>query len=186
MRIGFGIAMLLGGMIAVAPARTAPAPAQSGTASAPARSGAAARSRARAPKLDAVTLVIRHRVFHDFRDRQRVRLNQNFILGDTEFSARIVQYVPDFQMDLERHRIFSLSPQPNNPAFKIIVRKNRTPQDTTWAFLNNPPHFGARSYFAFQVVQMDFVDHAPLFADTTRLMPGMGASATARDSARKP
>ena len=128
-------------------------------------------TKTRGPRFDAVTFGIRHRVFHDFRDLQRVKLNQDFILGDTEFSARVVQYVPDFQMDLERHKIFSLSDQPRNPAFKIIVRKGKVPQDTTWAFLKSPPHFGARSYFAFMVLRIDYLDRAPLLPDTTASAP---------------
>src|SRR5262245_2437597 len=129
------------------------------------RVGHAASGKA-GPKLSTVTLGVRHRVFHDFTDRHMVRLNQDFLLGDTEYSARVVQYVPDFQMDLQKHKIFSLSDQPNNPAFRIIVRKGKAPQDTSWAFLKSPPHFGARSYFAFQVLRIDFTNHAPLAADT--------------------
>jgi hypothetical protein len=143
----------------------------------------------RGPRLEAVTFVIHHRVFHDFRDMQRVKLNQDFILGDTEFSARVVQYVPDFQMDLEHHRIFTLSDQPNNPAFKIVVRKGKAPQDTTWGFLKSPPHFGARSFFAFQVVRIDFVGRPPLLADTTatgRPAGGRPPAPAGRDSVRKP
>jgi hypothetical protein len=119
------------------------------------------------PRLEAVTLRIRHRVFHDFADEQRVKLNQEFIVGDTEFTARIVQYVPDFSMDLKSHKIVSLSPHPNNPAFKIIVRKSRVPQDTTWALLRMPPHFARKSLLAFQVARVDFVGRPPLFPDTT-------------------
>lgn len=119
------------------------------------------------PRFEAVTFAIRHRVFHDFRDVQKVKMNQDFLLGDTDFSARVVQYVPDFQLDLATRKVFSLSNQPRNPAFRVIVRQGKTPQDTTWAFLKSPPHFGARSYFAFQVVRIDFADHAPLIADTT-------------------
>jgi hypothetical protein len=147
---------------------------------------------ARGSRVSTVTFGIRHRVFHDFSDRQMVKLNQDFLLGDTEFSARVVQYVPDFQMDLKRHKIFSLSDQPNNPAFKIIVRKGKVPQDTTWAFLKSPPHFGARSYFAFQVLRIDFVGRPPLGADTTLAAPNAGASPpasetpAAKDSTRKP
>jgi hypothetical protein len=128
-------------------------------------------SSSRGPRLDAVTLFIQHRVFHDFRDLQRVKLNQDFILGDTEFSGRVVQYVPDFQMDLKTRKVVTRTDQPNNPAFKIIVRKSKVPQDTTWAFLNMPPHFSRKSYFAFQVLRIDFTDHAPLLADTTAAAP---------------
>jgi hypothetical protein len=139
-----------------------------------------------AARLDAVTFVVRHRVFHNFHDQQRVKLNQDFPLGDTEFLARVVQFVPDFQMDLEHHKIFSLTDQPNNPAFKIVVRKGKVPQDTTWAFLNNPPHFVAKSYFSFQVMRIDFVGRAPLLHDTTGTAPGRpaGTASAAKDSAR--
>jgi hypothetical protein len=143
-------------------------------------------SRTRGPRLSAVTFGVRHRVFHDFSDRQMVKLNQDFLLGDTEFSARVVQYVPDFQMDLQRHKIFSLSDQPNNPAFKIIVRKGRAPQDTTWAFLKSPPHFGARSYFAFQVLRIDFADRPPLAADTTVAATHAGAQNPIGEAASPP
>jgi hypothetical protein len=140
----------------------------------------------RGPRFEAVTFGIRHRVFHDFRELQRVKLNQEFPLGDTEFSARVVQYVPDFQMDLSTRRVFSLSDEPRNPAFKIIVRKNKVPQDTTWAFLKSPPHFGARSYFAFLVVRIDFVGHPPLLADTTAAAPpAMGSPPQSPASAAK-
>jgi hypothetical protein len=120
----------------------------------------------RGPKLDSVTLVIRHRVFHDFRDAQTVKLNQDFILGDTDYSGRVVRYVPDFSMNLETRQITSMSEQPNNPAFQIIVRKKGVPQDTTWALFRMPPHFARKSFFGFQVVRVDFVDHAPMVADT--------------------
>ena len=119
------------------------------------------------PRLEAVTLGIQHRIFHDFHDVQRVKLNQEFLLGDSDYSARVVQYVPDFEMDLGTRKVISRSDQPNNPAFKIIVREKKVPQDTTWAFLNMPPHFGRRSFFAFHVLRIDFAGRAPLVADTT-------------------
>jgi len=133
--------------------------------------------RQRAVPFDAVTLGVQHRVFHDFRDVHRVKLNEEFLLGDSDYSARVVQYLPDFQMDLASRRFFSLSAQPNNPAFKVVVRKGKAAQDTTWAFLNNPPHFGARSYFAFLVLKLELPGRAPLLPDTTSRLfkPGGGA-----------
>ena len=138
------------------------------------------------PKLAAVTFGVRHRVFHEFRDLHRVKLNEDFPLGDSEYSARMVQYIPDFQMDLPARKIYTLSDQPRNPAFKIIVRKNKVPEDTTWAFLKSPPHFGAHSYFAFQVLKVEFVDHEPLMPDTslaqTRPMPAGHPTTAQKDS----
>jgi hypothetical protein len=89
-------------------------------------------------------------------------------------------------MDLKRRRIFSLTDQPNNPAFKIIVRKGKVPQDTTWAFLKSPPHFGARSYFAFQVLRVDFADRPPLAADTTAAAPKTEAPKETGETPAKP
>ena len=129
------------------------------------------RASAGGARLDAVTLLIRHRVFHDFRDLQRVKLKQDFILGDTDYTARVVEYVPDFSMDLTSRRIVSKSDQPDNPAFRIIVFQKKVPQDTTWALLRMPPHFARKSFFAFQVVKIEFTGRPPIMADTTAAAP---------------
>ncbi len=127
----------------------------------------------RGPRVSAVTLDIRHRVFHEFADRQRVKLNQTFVVGDTDLSARIVQYVPDFSMDLKTRKVTSRTEQPDNPAFRIIVWQKKVPQDTVWAFLNMPPHFAMKSLLAFRVIRVDFADRASIMADTTRAGPSM-------------
>jgi hypothetical protein len=136
-----------------------------------------ARAQAKPPvpageaRLDAVTLLVRHRVFHDFRDLQRVRLKQDFILGDTDYSARVVEYLPDFTMDLTTRKIVSKSDRPDNPAFRIIVFRKKAPQDTTWALLKMPPHFARKSLFAFQVVKIEFTGRPPIMVDTTTAAP---------------
>lgn len=173
MRRGIWLGLLIG-MVVV--------PRAHGEATAPAAT--------RGPKLESVTLGVRHRVFPEFRDLRRVRLNQDFLLGDTDYSARVIQYLPDFQMDLERRKVFSLSDQPRNPAFRVVVRKNQVPHDTSWAFLKSPPHFGARSYFAFQVLRIDFVGAPPLLVDSALVAPppagrSRPAPAPARDSATR-
>lgn len=165
MRRALWIAIML---LAAGPAMGVPAGGAKGAAT---KSVAAT---ARGPQFQAVTFRVRHRVFHEFWDMQTVKLGQDFPLGDTEFMARVVRYLPDFQMELPSRRAFSLSDQPRNPAFEVIVKKGKTPQDTTYAFLrNSPPHFGARSYFAFQVVRIDFADRPPLKADTTKAPAAM-------------
>ncbi len=152
-----------------------------GTPPAGAKEAPAAQGRPAAkPRVKTVTFSIRHRVFHDFRDLQTVRLNQDFILGDTDYQARIVRYVPEFEMDLASRKVVSRSDQPRNPAFEVIVRKGGVPQDTTWAFLNMPPHFGRRSYFAFHVVRIDFLGHEPMVADTLTAPAAAAADSAAR------
>jgi hypothetical protein len=150
-----------------------------------AHAAAPAPSGGKGPKLDAVTFAVRHRVFHEFYDVQKARLNQDFPLGDSEYSARVIQYLPDFQMDLEHHKFFSLSDQPRNPAFRVVVKKGKAPHDTSWAFLKSPPHFSAKSYFSFQVLRIDFAGAPPMVADTTTAPAGMPAPASSTpDTAR--
>lgn len=114
-----------------------------------------------------VTLAMRHRVFKTFSDVQAVSLNKEFLVGDSDFSARVVRYVPDFAMDLKSGKVVSRSKEPKNPAFQIIVKEKKVAQDTTWAFLNMPPHFGRKSMLAFKIVRIDFVGAPPVVADTT-------------------
>jgi hypothetical protein len=125
------------------------------------------------PRVKTVTLVIHHRVFPDFIDRRSVALRQEFQVGDTPFSARIVEFVPDFSLDLKSHQVRSRSREPRNPAFRLVVKEKGVPRDTTWAFLNTmPPHFARRSLLAFQVARIEFEDHAALeSADTLLRQP---------------
>ena len=116
-----------------------------------------------------VTLAIRHRIFKNFSDVQTVTLQKEFPVGDSDFSARVIRYVPDFAMELKTGKVISRSNEPKNPAFQIIVREKKVPQDTTWAFLNLPPHFGRKSMLAFKIVRIDLVGASPVVADTTRV-----------------
>jgi hypothetical protein len=118
----------------------------------------------KAPPLEVtgVTLRIRHRVFANFREDRGVRPRQVFQVGDTDYSAQVVRFVPDFAMNTKSHKIVTRSPEPNNPAFEIIVKEKGAPQDTTWAFLNMPPHFARTSMLAFQILRIDFKNHAPV------------------------
>ena len=116
-----------------------------------------------------VTLAMRHRIFKNFSDVHTVTLQKEFPVGDSDFSARVIRYVPDFAMELKTGKVISRSNEPKNPAFQIIVREKKVPQDTTWAFLNLPPHFGRKSMLAFKIVRIDLVGAPPVVADTTRV-----------------
>jgi hypothetical protein len=120
-----------------------------------------------AARVKTVTLAMRHRVFKNFSDVQAVVPLKEFPVGDSDFSARVVRYVPDFTMDLKTGKVTTRSSEPKNPAFQIIVREKKVPQDTTWAFMNLPPHFGRKSMLAFKIVRIDFVGAPPVVADTT-------------------
>ncbi len=144
-----------------------PLPPAARAAAAPAKPG---------PRLASVTLGIRHRVFQDFRDLQTVKLRKPFRIGDTDYSAVVMEYVPDFTMELKTHRVVSRSGEPNNPAFKIVVRLKGKAQDTTWAMLKMPPHFSRNSMLGFKVARIDFVGRPPLVnADTSSAPPATEA-----------
>jgi hypothetical protein len=109
-----------------------------------------------------VTLGVRHRVYHDFTETRVVKLREPFAIGDTPYSATVLDFIPDFVLDLDAGRITSRSTEPRNPAFRIVVREGGAPTDTAWAFLNMPPHFAPKSLLAFKVMRIDFADRPPL------------------------
>ena len=118
-------------------------------------------------KLKTVDLHIFHRVFANFHDRVDASLNKEFRIGDTEYTGTVVRFVPDFTMDLKTGKITTRSQEPNNPAWRVVVRKNGVPQDTSWAFLNMAPHFAQRSLIAFLAVRATFENHAPVASRDT-------------------
>jgi hypothetical protein len=114
------------------------------------------------PTFTSVTLLIRHRVFGKFHDREVARPDKEFLIGDTDYTGKIVRYVPDFYMNVKTGEIRSRSNEPKNPAFQIIVKQAKVPQDTTWAFLRIPPHFARNSMLSFEILRIDFPDHPPV------------------------
>lgn len=158
-----------------------------------AAASATAAAPGRAPQIKSVVLAARHRVFPDFLEVDSVLVKQEYRVGDTPYSAQVVEFVPDFAMDLKTRKVFSRSPEPRNPAFRIIVREKGVPQDTTWAFINMPPHFGRKSLLAFFIVRIDFKDRPSMWADdslATRVphqaaRPDSSASRTIRPPSAK-
>jgi hypothetical protein len=142
----------------------------------PSRLTAKARAAAAALPLKSVSFVMYHRVFPDFRDHATVGLKQAFQIGDGEYTASVIEWVPDFAIDIKSHRISSRSAEPNNPAFHVVVKRKGVPQDTTWAFMHMAPHFARRSMIAFQVARIDIAGRPPLVPDSTKSLPaGTGA-----------
>lgn len=142
-------------------------------AASPAKAPASAA--AAGPKVKTVTLEVRHRVFHDFVEKDEVRMNAEQPVGDTGYTFRVTRFVPDFAMAMDSHRIISRSPEPRNPAFMIIVKLKGKAQDTTWAMPKMPPHFARKSLLAFKVMRIDFADHAPVINPDTTSLPVEGA-----------
>jgi hypothetical protein len=115
-------------------------------------------------KVKSVTVLIRNRVFHEFFDKQTVAMNEEFQVGDSEYTAELFEYIPDFAIDTKSKKVLSRSNEPNNPAFHVVVREKGAPTDTVWAFLNTPPHFARKSMLAFKIHEIEFIDRAKITA----------------------
>jgi len=129
---------------------------------------------AHARKVAQVGLVIRHRVFADFVDVVKATLGKPFQVGDTDYTATVIQYVPDFAMDIESGHVYSRTDQPNNPAFRIAVQQKNAPVDTTWALVSMAPHFGRKSLLSFQVTRIDFTSGKPIIVPPPVAAGGKG------------
>ncbi len=143
-RIALWTAALAAALIVAPPARAADAPT------------------AEAPKVKTVTLHVFHRIFQNFQDRIVTPMKTEFRIGDSEYTGRVEEFVPDFAMDIQKHKVISRSNEPKNPAFRILVRKNGVPRDTVWAFFNLPPHFAPKSEIGFVATEIQFVNRPPL------------------------
>lgn len=113
-------------------------------------------------KVQSVTLHIFHRAFENFHDQVEARPNQEFRIGDSNYTGVVTQFVPDFHYDMKTKKVSSRTNSPNNPAFRIVVKRGGQPQDTTWAFLNMPPHFAKKSLVAFLATRITFDNHEPV------------------------
>lgn len=96
---------------------------------------------------------IRNRLYPDWSEEQRLHLQEHFYLGDSEFTARIQRLVPDFRIG-DGGAILNFSEQLKNPAAQVVVYHDTTAVDTSWAFLNFPPHFSPRAFFTFQLKEI--------------------------------
>jgi len=114
------------------------------------------------PRVKTVTFHVFHRVFQNFQDRITVPLRQDFRIGDSEYTGRVIEWVPDFTMDLKTRKVVSRGHEPKNPAFRIVVRKAGLARDTVWAFFNMPPHFAPKSQIGFMATEIRFLDRPAL------------------------
>uniref|UniRef100_A0A832MLR3 Uncharacterized protein n=1 Tax=Eiseniibacteriota bacterium TaxID=2212470 RepID=A0A832MLR3_UNCEI len=163
--MGLGLALLVAPPAAAqAPESAPPAPASS----------------VRKLKVKRIHLGVRHRVFHNFYDEVEVRLGEEFPVGDSDYSAKVLRFEPHFTIDEKTRRIYSMSNAPKNPALQIVSIEKGAPHDTTWAFLNFPPHFSKRAILAYQILRIEFDNHPPVTPAALPAAPDSAASAAGR------
>lgn len=93
------------------------------------------------------------RLYPDWHETVHVRLFESFFLADTDLTARIERFVPDFRIS-DSGEIISHSQNLANPAIHVITHGDSASSDSTWAFLNFPPHFSRDSFFTFQLKEI--------------------------------
>jgi hypothetical protein len=89
------------------------------------------------------------RLYPDWKEEHSVKLGQTFYLGDTPFHAQVARFLPDFGISDGKAENWSLDM--NNPAVRVFVYSDSGVVDSAWAFKNFPPHFSPKSFFTFQL-----------------------------------
>lgn len=89
------------------------------------------------------------RLYPDWKEQRRVHVGEHFVLGDTRNEAVVDALYPDFR--IVEGKATSISDSLGNPAIRVLVQRDGAVVDSTWAFLNFPPHFSPKSFFTFQL-----------------------------------
>jgi len=128
------------------------------------------------------------RLYPTWHELLRLRLGELFYLGDSEYTARIDRFLPDFR--IIDGKFLTVSQELKNPAARVVVYHDTTAADTSWAFLNFPPHFSPRSFFTFQL--KDIAGFVPASTDsfmpapTDRFVPAPADSVPPVDEPQRP
>jgi hypothetical protein len=97
-------------------------------------------------------LEVGNRMYPKWKEAHTVKLGQAMYLGDTPYTARVSGFMPDFKIANGKPVNFSM--QMKNPAVHVLVFKEGAAVDSSWAFLNFPPHFSPKSFFTFQLKEV--------------------------------
>jgi len=152
-------AMVLALAAAMVPAAELPVPEPPAAAQATAPAAAQPIAPATTPptptfppvKDPALLLVIEtgSRLYPDWKEERRVHIGEHFVLADTKNEAFVEALYPDFRMVDGKGA--SIADSLGNPAIRVFVQRDSALVDSTWAFLNFPPHFSPKSFFTFQL-----------------------------------
>jgi len=93
-----------------------------------------------------------NRMYPGWHETLQVALDESFYIGDTPYQATIREFLPDFR--ITDGVVTSISQTLGNPAAHVFVHNDSAVVDSSWAFLNHPPHFSPRSFFSFKLIDV--------------------------------
>ncbi len=116
---------------------------------------AAERPPTYADHVESLNIVVTHAKDESFLEEHVMKLGDEVFIHDTNYTIRLLDYVPDFYIDKETKEVNTRSSLPNNPAAKIALFP--LAQDTAgrWAFrMTEGLHRQSGPGFVFQVGQI--------------------------------
>jgi hypothetical protein len=93
-----------------------------------------------------------NRLYPEWKEEHTVRIGEKFFLGDTPLMGTVKQFLTDFR--IIDGKMLNLSAAMNNPAVQVFVLADTGAVDSSWAFLNFPPHFSSSSFYSFQLKEV--------------------------------
>lgn len=93
-----------------------------------------------------------NRLYPEWKEEHTVRIGEKFYLGDTPLMGTVKQFLTDFR--IIDGKMLNLSAAMNNPAAQVFVLADTGAVDSSWAFLNFPPHFSSKSFYSFQLKEV--------------------------------
>jgi hypothetical protein len=97
-------------------------------------------------------LEVGSRLYPDWHEDHVVPVGARFFIGDTPFTGEVGRFMPDFR--IHEGRPANWSNRMNNPAVQVFVYGDSGAVDSTWAFLNFPPHYSPKAFFTFQLKEV--------------------------------
>ena len=93
-----------------------------------------------------------NRLYPEWKEEHTVGIGEKFFLGDTPLMGSVKQFLTDFR--IIDGKMLNLSAALNNPAIQVFVLADTGAVDSSWAFLNFPPHFSSSSFYSFQLKEV--------------------------------
>jgi hypothetical protein len=91
----------------------------------------------------------------DFVEVHEVGMNEEFKVGDTNYSAMVIRFEPDFTIDLDTKEVVSRSQDMNNPAILLEIYENGNKVVEQWVFRKEMPHMSRKTPISFALLTVD-------------------------------